>query len=167
VAREVADAAVEILDRVRGAQRAIERAGDAEALEREGLLEPFAQGGGRAHVRALEAGGQLLESALHEGRVVERLRFVEHPPHARPHRLREMLQDMTAGDEGRRPARLAQRLAKAGPAVDHEEDRAGEMAGEPCQFQPAGTACADDGDLCTGPSGGLRGAIELRRRPVR
>src|SRR6516165_11337309 len=64
VAREAADAAVEVLDRVRRAQRAVERAGHPEALERERLVEAFAQGRGRAGVRALEPGGKLFEAAL-------------------------------------------------------------------------------------------------------
>jgi hypothetical protein len=69
VVREPADAAVEVLDRVRRAQRAVERAGHPEALERERLVEAFAQGRGRAGVRALEPGRELLEAALGKGGV--------------------------------------------------------------------------------------------------
>src|SRR5712692_493554 len=52
VADEVADEAVEILDRVRAAQRPIEGAGHAEALQRERLGEALAERRGRAGVRA-------------------------------------------------------------------------------------------------------------------
>jgi hypothetical protein len=40
------DEAIEVLDRVRAPQRAVEGAGDTQALEREGLVEAFAQGCG-------------------------------------------------------------------------------------------------------------------------
>jgi len=55
VAAEAADEAVEVLDRIGAAQRTVERAGDAEALQRERLVQPFAQQGGRAGVRSLES----------------------------------------------------------------------------------------------------------------
>src|SRR5258705_4764885 len=43
VADKAPDEPVEILDRVRTAQRAVERARDAEALQRQRLVQPFAQ----------------------------------------------------------------------------------------------------------------------------
>src|SRR5262245_22846860 len=62
-AGEATDEAIEVLDRVRAPQRAVEGAGDAQALEGEGLVEAFAQGGGCAGVRAFKAGGELFEAA--------------------------------------------------------------------------------------------------------
>src|SRR4030095_5854533 len=44
VADEVRDEAVEILDPVGAPQRAVQRPGDAQPLQREGLVESFAQG---------------------------------------------------------------------------------------------------------------------------
>ena len=48
VVHEVPDEAVEVLDRVRTPHRPVQRASDTEALEREGLPQPFAQRAGRA-----------------------------------------------------------------------------------------------------------------------
>src|SRR5919109_2319987 len=58
VAGEAADEAVEVLDRVRRAQGAVERTGDAEALEREHFVQSFSQGGGGAWMAASEAGSE-------------------------------------------------------------------------------------------------------------
>jgi hypothetical protein len=49
---------------------------------------------------------------------------------------------LAALDEVRRPARLADRLAEAGPAVDHEEDRLVEI--EPAVAK-VGEECLPDG----------------------
>jgi hypothetical protein len=118
---------------IRAAQRAVEGAGHAEALEGEGLVQAFAQGRGRARVRAVEAGGELQEAALGEGGVRERVGFVEHAADAWPHGVREMLEDVAALvhlaplDDRCGATRLADRLAEAGPAVDDEEHRALEV----------------------------------------
>ena len=64
VADEVADEVVEVLDRVGAPQRPVERAGDAEPLQHEGLVQSFAQGRRGAGVRVLEARGKLQEAAL-------------------------------------------------------------------------------------------------------
>src|SRR5262249_49709808 len=75
VAGEATDEAIEVLDRVRAPQRAVQRAGDAQTLEREGLIEAFAQGCGGAGVRAFEAGGKLFEAALGQRRIGEPARL--------------------------------------------------------------------------------------------
>ena len=54
VADEAADEAVQVLDRVRAAQRAVERARHAESLQRERLVEPFAQRRGSAGMGPVE-----------------------------------------------------------------------------------------------------------------
>ena len=59
VVHEVADEPVEILDRVRAPQRAVERAGDPEALEGHGLLQPFPQGRRGTRMSLFEAGREL------------------------------------------------------------------------------------------------------------
>src|SRR5262249_53980559 len=124
---EVPDAAVEILDRVRAAQRAVQRPGHAQALQREGFVQPFAQGGRGTGVGVVEPGGELQEAALGERGVREDVGMVDHAAHAGPHRPREMLEDVAALmdlpplDDRRRATRLADRLAEAGPAVDDEE----------------------------------------------
>src|SRR5215468_3247686 len=129
MADEVPDQAVEILDRVRAPQRPVQRPRDAQALQREGLVEPFAQGRRRAGVGGVEPGGELEEAALGECGVREAPGFVEHTADARPHRLGEMLEDVAplvdvaALDDRPRPAGVTDRFAEAGAAVDHEEDR--------------------------------------------
>src|SRR5439155_1143742 len=129
VAHEVADEAVEVLDRVRAPQCAVQWAGAAEALEREGLLQPLAQGGRRAGVGVVETGGELLEAPLGERGVRESIAFLEHTADARPHGLWQMLEDVAAFvdlaalDDGHWTARVADRLAESGPAVDHKEHR--------------------------------------------
>ena len=94
VAGEATDEAIEVLDRVRAPQRAVEGAGDAQALEREGLVEAFAQGCGCAGVRAFEAGGELFETALGKRRIGEPIRLVEDPSYARAQGLGEMFEDV-------------------------------------------------------------------------
>ena len=71
MAGEVSDATVEILDRVRRTQRAVERTGDAEPLKREDFVEALTRGRGDAPVRSLQAGGELLEAAPGQRRVLE------------------------------------------------------------------------------------------------
>jgi hypothetical protein len=148
VADEVANEAVEVLDRVRAPQRAVEGAGDPEPLERERLVEPFAQGGGGPRMGALEPGSELLEAALGERRVRQAVCLGEHTPHARPHRLGEVLEDvaplvdLAALDARCGPARVADRLAQAGAPVDDEESGLVEV--EPALAQ-VGEQCLTDG----------------------
>src|SRR2546422_7732015 len=76
--------------------RSVQRASDTEALEREGLLQPFAQRAGRAGVGVVETCGELLEAALGERGVRESVGFLEHAADARPHGLWQMLEDVAA-----------------------------------------------------------------------
>jgi hypothetical protein len=128
VADEMADLPIEVLDRVRAPQRPVERAGDAEALEGERLVQSSVERRGGTGVGGLERGGELEEAALGERGIGEPVRLVEHARDPRAHRRREMRQnvpplvDLAPLDDGRRAARLPDRLAEAGRAVDHEED---------------------------------------------
>src|SRR5205809_2523868 len=129
VTDEMADEPVEVLDRVRTPECPVQRAGDPETLERERLIQPFAQGGRGAWVRVIEGRRELQEAALGKRGVCEAERLVEHAADPRPHRLREMLKDvpplvhLAALDDRHRPARVPDRLAEARPAVDDEEHR--------------------------------------------
>src|SRR3989449_8176634 len=55
--------------------RSVQRASDTEALEREGLLQPFAQRAGRAGVGVVETGGEL-RSEEHTSELQSRLHLV-------------------------------------------------------------------------------------------
>ena len=74
-----------------------------------------------------------VEPALGERGIGERVRLVERPADARPHRLGEMLQDVAAlvdlaAMDERGPATvLADRFAQSRAAVDDEEHRAVEI----------------------------------------
>ena len=59
VAREATEQAVQVLDRVRAAQRPVEGARDAEPLQGQRLLEPLAQRRGSAGMRVLQRLGIL------------------------------------------------------------------------------------------------------------
>src|SRR5262245_16145561 len=74
--------------------RSVRKSGDAEALERERLVESFPQRCGRAGVRALETVGELQEAALRQRRVGEPVRLGERPADPRAQRLGEMLEDI-------------------------------------------------------------------------
>ena len=74
VADKVADEAVEVLDRVRTPEHAVERAGDAEPLERERLVQAFAQRSCGTPLGVIERGRELEEAALGEGSVREAIR---------------------------------------------------------------------------------------------
>lgn len=76
---------VEVLDRVGRAESAIEGAGDAEALEGQGLGEPFPQRGGRARMRALEAQGALREATFGERRILKSASLFQRATGAGPH----------------------------------------------------------------------------------
>src|SRR5882672_93054 len=127
VADEAADEAVEILDRIRAAQRAVERAGDVEPLQRQGLVEPFAERSGRARMCPLEAGGELREPALRQRRIRQPVGFVERAADPGSQRLGQMLEDVARLvaplNESEPAARLPDRLAQSRPAVDDEERR--------------------------------------------
>src|SRR4029450_5497767 len=120
MADEGPDEAVEILDRVGAPQRAVERGGDAQALQREGLVQPFAQGRRGAGVGVVEPRGELQEAALGEGGVREPVGFVEHAADARPHWFPRVSERVAALvylaplDDRHRATRLADRLAEAG-----------------------------------------------------
>src|SRR5213596_1605223 len=59
VTDEMADEPVEVLDRVRTPECPVQRAGDPETLERERLIQPFAQGGRGAWMRVIEGRREL------------------------------------------------------------------------------------------------------------
>src|SRR5262249_54673685 len=129
MAHEATDETVQVLDGIRAAQRTVERAGDAEALERECLVEALPQGRGRPGVRAREPVGELEEAALRQRRVRERVRLGERPADPRARRLGEMpediaeLVDLAALDEAERAGRFPDRLPQSRAAVDDEEQR--------------------------------------------
>src|SRR3989454_11040532 len=97
-------------------------------------------------VGVVETCGELLEAPLGECAVRESVGFLEDAADARPHGLWQMLEDVAAFvdlatlDDGRRPARLADRLAESGPAVDHEEHRALEIEAALAQVGEEGLA---------------------------
>ena len=66
-----ADALDHRLARVGRGERRLEAAADPEPLERERLLEPLAQGGGSAGVRAVELGSERSQPLERGGVVVE------------------------------------------------------------------------------------------------
>jgi hypothetical protein len=72
VARDAADEAVHVLDRGGAAQRSVERAGDAESLQRERLFEPLSQRSGCIRMVAIERVGEPLEFPLRERGVLGR-----------------------------------------------------------------------------------------------
>ena len=69
VERVLSHRPVEILDRVRAMDRAVECSGDAEALKRERLVQSLPHRGRRSGVLGLEGAGQPLESTLCKARV--------------------------------------------------------------------------------------------------
>src|SRR5437867_1657827 len=129
MAHEVTDEAVEILDRVRAAQRAVERPGDAEPLQGQRFLEPFAQGRGGAGMGLVETGGELFEPSLRQRGIGQPVSFAEGAADPRAQRLGQMLQDgprlvdLAPLDEPEGAACLADRLPQSRPAVDDEERR--------------------------------------------
>ena len=64
VARVVRDRAVQVLDRVGRAQRAVQRAGDAQALDGQCFLQSLAQARGGAGMLGLQRGRQALQLLL-------------------------------------------------------------------------------------------------------
>jgi hypothetical protein len=94
VTHEVADEAVEILDRVRAAQRAVERPGDTEPSQSQRLVEPFPQGRGGAGMGLVETGRELFEPALGQRGIGQPVGFAERAADPRAQRLGQMLQDV-------------------------------------------------------------------------
>lgn len=59
VARDVSDRGVQVLDRVSGSQRAVQRGEDAQALHRQRVLKPLARPGRRARMPGPQRSGQV------------------------------------------------------------------------------------------------------------
>src|SRR5205807_5986094 len=96
VAREVHHRAVEILDGVGTAKRAVQRVGNAEALKSEGLFESLPQRSCRSRMLALQRADQALELAPGEIGIGSLVGLLHRAAHAGLHRLGEMLQDVSS-----------------------------------------------------------------------
>ena len=122
---EVPNAAVEILDRVGAPPRAVQRPGDAEALQREGPVQPLRTGMprrrgecGRARRRA--AGGGVWRVRRPRARRLHRARGGRAA--ASPREMLEHVATLVAPmDDRGRATDAAERPAEARAAVDDEE----------------------------------------------
>ena len=123
------DAAIEVLDRIRTAELRVQHAVDAEALEREGVVESLAHGRRRTGMVGGERGRQALESTLRELRISCVPRVLQHRRHVRVHAVRQVPQnvpalvDLTPLDRGQRAEHLADRGRQGLGSVDHEQPR--------------------------------------------
>src|SRR5262249_15777754 len=151
VAAEAYDRAVEILDRVRAPQRAIQRSGDTELLKREGLFEPLAQRSCGSWMLALERTREPLKLATGELGIGGLVRLPHRPRPPRGPRLPEMtghlagLMNVAAMDDAELPEELRDRLADPLAPVDHEDARL--LDAESTLDQVSEKSLCDDGVL--------------------
>src|SRR5690606_36117140 len=129
-AAEVARAAVEVLDRVRGGERALERVREAEAHHGQRLVEALTQRGGGAGVLRLQAASEALELLLRRRGLPTLVRLAHDLPHVSVPLLRQVrgdvanLVDLAALHERALAVHVADRGAQRLAPVDHEQARA-------------------------------------------
>ncbi len=121
------DPAVQVLDGVRGSQFPVERAPDAEPLERERLVESFKDRSSGSGMLGFEGGGQTFESPLRDLRIAENPSFLQNGLHALVKMIWKVTQDvatlvdLAALDLGQRAEHLSDRRAERLGPIDHEE----------------------------------------------
>ena len=120
-AKDLADAADEVVDRIRCPQGQLKPFGEVELDDGERLVEAFAQGGGSARMLGLETRGESFELPFCALRIAAFVGLIHRPAYTRPHRLRQVVGDvpllvlLAALDEGTVPedvpASLVQSIA--------------------------------------------------------
>jgi hypothetical protein len=94
VASEGSHRAMEVLDGVGRAERSVEGAADSETLQREHLVEPFAQRGSGSGMILIERASKCLELTPSQRGIVRLVGLREHSADVGVHRLGEMIEDV-------------------------------------------------------------------------